>query len=101
MTKTREISTYIKINNFNITDNIMVLNEEEGKKYFLNVKRGSIDALIKTDEGEEVGLKYLELGDRVKIKGVENEDNKIIIKKIYIKTKYLFNTESSEDLEFY
>ena len=101
MTKTREISTYIKINNFNITDNIMVLNEEEGKKYFLNIKRGSIDALIKTDEGEEVGLKYLELGDRVKIKGVENEDNKIIIKKIYIKTKYLFNTESSEDLDFY
>lgn len=101
MTKTREISKYIKIKEFNIIDNKMVLNEEEGKKYFINIKRGSVDVIIKTDEGEDVGLNYLEAGDMIKIKGIENEDNKINIKKIYIKTKYLFNTESSEDLDFY
>ena len=101
MPKTKEISEYIKINHFNIIDNIMVLNQDKGKIYYLKIKRGTVDAIIKTDEDEEVGIKYLDEGDMIKIKGIESEDNKINIKKIYIKTKYLFNTESSEDLDFY
>ena len=101
MTKTKEISKYIKINYFKIDDDKLIINEDKGKLYFLNINQGTIDALIKTDEGTEVGIKYLEEGDFIKIKGLEKESNKINIKKIYIKTKYLFNSETSEDLEYY
>ena len=91
----------IIIESFKLNDNHLVLKSDENKvEYMLNIKNGSVDAKIKNCQGDDVGLKYLEKGDLIKIKGYKNSD-KFILKKIYIKTKYLFNSESSEDFEIY
>jgi len=105
MNKTNTISKYIKIKSFNFVNNNLVIDvenkDDHESEYIIYIKNGSIDALIKTCQGEEVGLKYLDEGDLVKIKGIKIENKKINIRKIYIKTKYIFNSESSEDLDYY
>ena len=103
MNNSNTISKYIKIKSFNFINNHLVLDTEnkDDTEYIIYIKNGSIDALIKSCQGDEVGLKYLDEGDVVKIKGVKIENNKINIRKIYIKTKYIFNSESSEDLDYY
>ena len=103
MNKSNTISKYITIKSFNFINNQLILNtdKEDGNEYIIYIKNGSIDALIKSCQGDEVGLKYLDEGDVVKIKGVNIENNKINIRKIYIKTKYIFNSESSDDLDYY
>ena len=90
----------IIINSFeNIKDYLII--KYKNKPYFLSVKNGSVDTIVKNSNGEEVGLKYLEIGDNIKFKGFKDNENKIIIKKIYISTKYRFNSESSEDLDLF
>jgi pyruvate kinase len=103
MNKSNTISKYITIKSFNFINDQLILNtdNEDDNEYIIYIKNGSIDALIKSCQGNEVGLKYLDEGDVVKIKGVNIENNKINIRKIYIKTKYIFNSESSEDLDYY
>ena len=54
-----------------------------------------------TEEEIEVGVKYLEIGDIIKIYGNKINFNKFIIKKIFIKTKYRFDSDSSDDYNFY
>ena len=94
------INEKIKIESLDLEDNkFKITNKEE--KYYLEINNGSVDVIVKNNEGDEVGFKYLEIGDKIKIKGYKNKENKIIIKKIYINTKYLFNSESSDDLELY
>ena len=96
------IKKNIIINSFIFEKNYLNINvKNDNNKYILNIVNGSVDADIKTYDNINVGLKYLEEGDLIKIKGINLEKNKIIIKKIYIKTKYIFNSESSEDLELY
>jgi hypothetical protein len=95
------ISKNIKIISFSFTDKYLKINTEDNDlNYIININNGSIDADIKTFDKKIVGLKYLEEGDDIKIKGIINE-NKIIIKKVYIHTKYTFDSESSEDLDLY
>jgi pyruvate kinase len=103
MNKSNTISKYITIKSFKFINNQLILNtcNEDENEYIIYIKNGSIDALIKSCQGDEVGLKYLDEGDVVKIKGVNIENNKINIRKIYIKTKYIFNSESSDDLDYY
>jgi|UniRef100_A0A6C0ISZ6 hypothetical protein len=103
MNKSNTISKYITIKSFKFINNQLILNtyNEDANEYIIYIKNGSIDALIKSCQGDEVGLKYLDEGDVVKIKGVNIENNKINIRKIYIKTKYIFNSESSDDLDYY
>ena len=103
MNKSNTISKYITIKSFNFINDQLILNtyNEDDNEYIIYIKNGSIDALIKSCQGDEVGLKYLDEGDVVKIKGVNIENNKINIRKIYIKTKYIFNSESSDDLDYY
>ena len=103
MNKSNTISKYITIKSFKFINNQLILNtyNEDENEYIIYIKNGSIDALIKSCQGDEVGLKYLDEGDVVKIKGVNIENNKINIRKIYIKTKYVFNSESSDDLDYY
>lgn len=96
------IKKNIIINSFIFEKNYLNINvKNDNNKYILDIVNGSVDANIKTYDNVNVGLKYLEEGDLIKIKGINLEKNKIIIKKIYIKTKYIFNSESSEDLELY
>ena len=99
--KNKIISKNITIKSFSCNDNFVKLNVENDKnEYILNVKDGTVTADILNSNKQMVGLRYLEDGDLVKIKGIKKSD-KIIIKKIYIETKYSFDSESSEDLEIY
>ena len=99
--KKKYISKNIIINSFNCNDNFIEINaKDDNNKYFMMVKDGSVKTQIVNSNKQIVGLRYLEDGDMIKIKGFENS-NKIIIKKIYIETKYTFDSESSEDLEMY
>lgn len=96
------IKKNIIINSFIFEKNYLNIDvKNDNNKYILNIVNGSVDANIKTYDNVNVGLRYLEKGDLIKIKGINLEKNKIIITKIYIKTKYIFNSESSEDLELY
>ena len=95
----------IKIKEFTIDlPNYMIINDINNNKYYIEIKNGSVQVDIKTDQKVIVGLNYLEENDIIKIKyyeNYENNKNNLIIKKIYIRTKYNFNSESSDDLEFY
>ena len=95
------ISKNITIKSFTFIDNNIKLNVDGDKyNYILEVKNGSVEAEIKNSNKQLVGLKYLEDGDLVRIKGYKLND-KIVIKKVYVETKYVFDSESSEDLDMY
>jgi hypothetical protein len=99
--KNKIISKNITIKSFSCDDNFVKLNVDNDKnEYIIIVKDGTVNADIVNSNKQMVGLRYLEDGDLVKIKGIKKSD-KIIIKKIYIETKYNFDSESSEDLDFY
>jgi len=94
-------SKKILIKSFEIEDRYFIINDKDEKKYFLEIKDGSVVADIKTEEDIDVGIRYLEPGDIVKLYGNKINFNKFIIKKIYIKTKYKFDSESSDDFSFF
>jgi len=91
----------ILIKSFDIEDDYFIINDKYEKKYLLKIKDGSIICDVMTEEEIEVGVKYLEVGDIIKIYGNKINFNKFIIKKIFIKTKYRFDSESSDDYSFY
>lgn len=68
----------------------------DNKKVMIDIIDGTVDIIIKTNEDEVVGYTYLEKNDLIKII-YKKEINEIIFpKKIYVNTKYHFNSESSE-----
>lgn len=91
----------IKIKSFTIENNnqLIILDNDNVKNYLI-CEKGNVITKILTCENTQVGINYLDIGDNIKIKYDNSNSNKIIIKKIYIKTKYDFNTESSDDIEF-
>lgn len=93
-------SDKIIIKKFQQKDNFLIVNSDN-ILYMLEVKNGTINTKIKNCQGDLVGINYLEEGDIVKVKGNKCKLNKFIIKKIYIKTKYIFNSESSEEYDLY
>lgn len=95
--KTKNI--YIK--SFDFENEYFIINDKYEKKYFIKIKDGTIICDVMTEEEIEVGVKYLEIGDIIKIYGNKINFNKFIIKKIFIKTKYRFDSDSSDDYNFY
>lgn len=100
-TKNKIISKNIIIKSFSCDDKYVKINvDNDENNYLMKIRDGTVKADIVNSNKQMVGLRYLEDGDMVKIKGIKNS-NKIIIKKIYIETKYNFDSESSEDLDLY
>tara|TARA_A100001015_G_scaffold135395_1_gene150219 strand:- start:228 stop:524 length:297 start_codon:yes stop_codon:yes gene_type:complete len=70
-------------------------------KFISEINDGSVDVLIYTFNNEEVGIKYIEKNDIITIFAKKNNNNyfKNFLKpiKIYLKTKYIFLSETSED----
>jgi hypothetical protein len=90
----------IQIDDFIIsTDNIIIKYKKD--KFISNIVKGSIDFKIVNEDNREIPLSYINVGDKIKIYGNKIGKNNIIIKKIIIKNKYIFNSESSEDLDIY
>ena len=70
-----------------------------------NILKGSVDFRIYNEDNEEVNLSNIEEGDVIKIQTISikssdlKEQKNNIIKKIIIKNKYVFNSESSDDIK--
>jgi len=93
-------SKKIIIKSFKIDDNYLVINDKNENEFFIETKYGSVNISIRTDEDVDVGIQYLDIGDMIKIYYEKKNSNKIIIKKINIKTKYKFDSESSDDFSY-
>lgn len=75
--------------------------EIDDYKFRSKIINGSIDIIVKNDQKIEVGIKYLEIGDLIKIISQQKSSKKkyLIAKKIYINTKYDFYNDSSDSEE--
>ena len=79
------------IKNILIENNKFTIETNNGN-FSTTITKGSIDCEILSSENKQVPLSHLEIGDLIKIKVKEN-----LINKIYVKTKYIILSESSED----
>jgi len=75
-----------------IIENDQFIIDTNNGKYYTNIIKGSINCSIQSSENKIMPLSCLEKGDLIKIKLKDN-----IINKIYVKTKYIILSESSED----
>lgn len=75
----------------------MIIELEEGNKYYSEIKKGSVRCDILNEFNNIVPLSYLEEGDLIKLKILEKLEGLTKIKKIYINSKYQFMSDSSED----
>ena len=90
----------IRIDDFIISPDHIIIKYREDK-FMSKIEKGSIGFKIVNEDNREIPLSYINVGDKIKIYGNKIEKNNIIIKKIIIKNKYIFNSESSEDLDIY
>lgn len=81
-----------KIKSIILDENKMFIEFESGDKYYSKIIKGSVTCKILNEKNKIVPLFYLEEGDLIKIKLLENK-----IKKIYINSKYKFISDSSEE----
>jgi hypothetical protein len=86
-----------KIKTIIFETNKMIIELEEGNKYYSEIKKGSIRCDILNELNNIVPLSYLEEGDLIKLNILENIQGLSKIKKIYINSKYQFMSDSSED----
>ncbi len=99
-----QINKYkIKISKINLNYNKLKIESDDNKIFIIPVKKGSIQCKIFNQSNNEVNLNSLEENSLVTIIGFENkEKNIIIIKKIFVKNKYVLNYDSSEEYnDFY
>ena len=81
-----------KIKSIILDENNMFIEFETGEKYYSEIIKGSIQCEIFNEKNKTIPLYYLENGDLIRIKILEN-----IIKKIYINSKYYFMSDSSDE----
>jgi hypothetical protein len=95
----------IKINSLNLTKDLFIITDTNGKTFTGKILKGSVDFRIYNENNQEVNLSNIEEGDVIKIQtnniksfDIKEQKNNII-KKIIIKNKYVFNSESSDDFK--
>ena len=89
----------IKIDKINLTDNSFNLYSSDNILFFSEIIKGSVKFKIFNEMDYEMSLFNLEEGELVTIYGNIMIENKIIIKKIIIKNKYILDSDSSEDID--
>ena len=95
----------IKINSMNLTKDLFIITDSNGKTFTGKILKGSVDFRIYNEYNQEVSLSNIEEGDVIKIQTISikssdlKEQKNNIIKKIIIKNKYVFNSESSDDIK--
>ena len=92
----------IRINKILITDKLLTILSTNDQNFISKIKKGSVCFKIFNESNDEMDLCCLEDHSLIQILGIfDNEQKNIIIKKIFIKNKYVFNSESSDDFEGY
>ncbi len=107
----------VKIDKIIISNNELNLLSSNGITFKSQILKGSIGFKIFNEANQEVNFGNLEEGEIIKIYGTNeiikdsenlnsnsdekkvSQKNNIIIKKIIIKNRYVFNSDSSDDLE--
>ena len=91
----------IKVNLVNFTQELFTITDTEGRTYTSKVTKGSVNFRVYNQDNQEVPISNIEEGEVIKIQIVNDkiQQKNNIIKKIIIKNKYVFNSESSDDLE--
>ena len=95
----------IKISSMNLTKDLFIITDTNGKIFTGKILKGSVDFRIYNEDNQEVNLSNIEEGDVIKIQTNNiksfdlKEQKNNIIKKIIIKNKYVFNSESSDDFK--
>jgi len=95
----------IKINSINITKESFIITDTEGRKFTSKIKKGSVNFQVYNQDNQEVNISNIVEGDVIKIESTRDksldktQQKNNIIKKIIIKNKYVFNSESSDELE--
>ena len=93
----------IIIKQINFTPELFTIISTTDINFVSKINKGSIDFKIYNEDNQEVKLSNFEEGDIIYIytmpiyKNINLIDQNIIIKKILIKNKYIFNSESSND----
>ena len=92
----------IIIEKFNYLGDYYEILDNNGEKYYLEIKNGSIDCDICTETDKYVGFKYLDENDLIEIEYLLLKDKKII-KKILINEKYdlLMDSDEENDINDY
>ncbi len=97
---------FIKIKKIEILNDYIIITSYENQIFTSHIIKGSIkfkiynNIIIKKSTNlqyQEIGLNNLEENDNVIIYGDKNIDKYICIKKIKIKNKYIFNSDSSTE----
>ncbi len=95
----------IKIKQIKIENNLFIINDADGNSYTGEIIKGSVNFKVFNEDNHEVSINNIEEGDVIKIqvlntqlKDLHKQKNSII-KKIIIKNKYVFNSESSDEFE--
>lgn len=73
----------------------------ESKNLKLDIIEGSVDITIKNNNDDIVGINYLEKNDIIKVLYSKKDNGYIKPIKIYVNTKYDFNSESSDSEKLY
>jgi hypothetical protein len=95
----------IKINSINYTNNLFIIKDITNNLFTGKIIKGSVNFKVFNEDNQEVNIGNIEEGDVVKIYTVKNktfdlkEQKNSIIKKIIIKNKYVFNSDTSDDCE--
>ena len=86
-----------------ITTDLFTIISTDDKKFVSNINKGSINFKIYNEDYREVNLSNIVENEIVQIytlpiyKSIDLIEKNLIIKKIFIKNKYIFNSESSDD----
>jgi hypothetical protein len=86
-----------------ITPELFTIISTNDIKFISKINKGSIDFKIYNEDNHQVNLSNINESDIVQIytnsiyKSIDLINQTIIIKKILIKNKYIFNSESSDD----
>ena len=102
----------IKIKNINLTKNNFIIESTDNQIFTSKIKHGSVKFKIYNEDNNEVNLNNINENQLVTIYSKNKsfdfsndletaEKNNIIIKKIIIKNNYVFNSVSSEEIDYY
>lgn len=88
----------INVKEINITRDQFTIQGNSNRVFVGSIIKGSVNFKVFNENNDEVCISSIDIGDFIKIYGYENNEN-IVIKKVLVKNKYIFNSDSSDDID--